>query len=306
MDIVQAFEDRAKGDPAMTGAALEDVLRLVPGKRAILSGRYAGRRAVFRFHIDEPQKNATRNWAELTRAFAYMCDGDLRVNAPLDHAPELGLVVVEHVQGMPLMQRLWRAPHAARAEYLAPAARWLRKYTAPTEERIPARLEGWLSRARKAAASQPYEHLRPVEAALLAEMERIAPALAGTPWRVAICHGDFHPNNLLVEGTRLTGIDTGGSAKLPVYKDMARFLAHMGRRGLIPSGQRRFGVDRAGLDAFAGAFALGEMETALALPFMIGVEALIRVESKALSRSRIRRSEAFYEELLGDMRELDR
>ena len=83
---------------------------------------------------------------------------------------------------------------------------------------------------------------------------------------------------------------------------MARFLAHMGRRGLIPSGQRRFGVDRVGLDAFAQAFALEEAEYGLALPFMIGVEALIRVESKALSRARIRHSAAFYDALLEELR----
>jgi Ser/Thr protein kinase RdoA (MazF antagonist) len=228
--------------------------------------------------------------------------GDLRVNAPLHHVPELGLVVVAHASGTPLMQRIWRAPHDERPGHLAPAAQWLRKYTRPTEDRGAARLAGWLSRARAAAARQPYAHLRPVEAALLAETERIAAPLAGTRWRTAICHGDFHPNNLLVDGPCLTGIDTGGSARLPVYKDMARFLAHMGRRGLVPSRSRQFGVDRAGLDAFAAAFELDGVERGLALPFMIGIEALIRVESSALTRARLRHAEAFYEALLTDLR----
>jgi hypothetical protein len=39
-EIAQAFEARAADDPALADAELDDVLRLVPGKRAILSGRF--------------------------------------------------------------------------------------------------------------------------------------------------------------------------------------------------------------------------------------------------------------------------
>lgn len=304
MDLVQAFERAAPTDPALGRARLEEAIRLVPGKRAIFGGRFDGRPAIFRFYIENAESHARRDWAELIRAAEYMATGDLRVNAPLYHVPKLGLVVVERVAGTPLMQHIWQADHAARRACLAPAATWFRKYTAPTETRVPARLDGWFSRARRAMARQPFDKLRPLEAALMGEITRLATPLSGTPWRMAICHGDFHPNNLLVAGPRLTGIDTGGSAKLPVYKDMARFLSHMGRRGLVPSGTRRFGVDAAGLDAFARAFDLDETEQALWLPVMIGIEALIRVESTALSGSRIRRSTAFYQELLDDLRDI--
>ena len=108
-----------------------------------------------------------------------------------------------------------------------------------------------------------------------------------------------------MDGSRLTGIDTGGSAKLPIYKDMARFLSHMGRRALVPSGSQRFGVDAVGFDAFADAFSLDDRERGIWLPFMIGIEALIRVESKSLSRSRIRRSKQFCETLLDDLRQIE-
>ena len=120
-------------------------------------------------------------------------------------------------------------------------------------------------------------------------------------WSGAICHGDFHPNNLISKDECLTGIDTGGSSILPVYKDMARVLVHMGRRAVIPSGQMWLGVDRVGFDAFAEAFAFDDLETHVCLPFMIGVEALLRVENKSLSRGRIRRATAFYTALLADL-----
>jgi len=304
MDLAQALDRASARDPALGAARLEEVIRLVPGKRAILGGTFGGRPAIFRFHIENPEQHAARDWAELMRTADYMGTGKMRVNAPLHHAPGLGLVVVERVAGTPLMQHIWQSAHEDRAAWLGPAAEWLRKYTAPTEARAPARLDGWFSRGRRAMARQPFEALRPLEAALMEELVRIAAALAGTPWRMAICHGDFHPNNLLVNGSWLTGIDTGGSARLPIYKDMARFLSHMGRRGLAPSGRWRFGVDRAGIAAFARAFGLDETERALWLPFMIGIEALVRVESTSLSRARIRHSTAFHEALLEDMRDI--
>lgn len=303
-DLMAAFEARAASDPALAGAVPDEIIRVVPGKRAILAGRLGGRAAIFRFHLANPAESAARDWAEITRAHGYMNAGDLRVCAPLCHLPELGLVAVERAPGMPLMQRIWQTPPGARTALLPPAAAWLRAYTAPTEEAVDIRLEGWFRRAEKGLARLRFGELRDLKSAILTELARIAAPHETGIWRVAICHGDFHPNNLMSEGTLLTGIDTGGSARLPLVKDMARFLAHMGRRGLLPSGRARYGVDAEGLAIFADAFGLGAAERDIWLPFMVGIEALVRVESKALSRSRIRRSTAFCEALLADLREL--
>lgn len=304
MDLVQAFETLAAKDARLTGARLDDVIRLVPGKRAILSGVVGERPAIFRFYIEHAEAYAKRDWNELIRTESYMSGGDLRVNAPLVHVPELGLVVVERVGGVPLMEHIRATEPVHRAGLLRPAAEWLRKYTAPSEERSGLRLDGWYKRAERGMARQRNDTLRRIENALFAELLRIAAPHEGGDWRVAICHGDFHPNNLLADGPRLTGIDTGGSARLPIYKDMARFLSHMARRRLIPSGEERFGGDARGLDAFAGAFALDEVERTVWLPFMLGIEVLIRVEAKTLSDKRIRKAAAFYETLLNDLRQI--
>lgn len=303
-ELVLAFGKLAAREPGLASAVLEDAIRLVPGKRAILAGRMGQTPAIFRFYLDRPEAHAGRDWKELTRTEGYMSGGDLTVNAPLFHHGPLGLVVVARADGTPLMDLIRRAEPEARAAALAPAAAWLRKYTAPTEEYAPVRLDGWESRAQKGMARQPNARLRPLEAALYAELQRIAAPHAGGDWRIAICHGDFHPNNLLAHGPRLTGIDTGGSARLPVYKDMARFLGHMGRRGLIPSGKMRFAVDAAGLDAFARAFALDETERRIWLPYMIGIETLLRIDARPLPRKRLRRAARFYEALLADLREI--
>jgi len=306
LDLVSAFEARAAHDPGLAGTVLKDMIRLVPGKRALLSGEQDGRAAVFRFHLSDGERNAAREWAELRRTASYMSTGRLRVNAPLLHRPELGLVVVAHAAGQPLMDRIKQMPAAGRAAFLPPAAAWLKAYTAPTDATAHLRLDGWYERAERGLARLSHNPaLQRLKAAILVEMRRIAAPHSGGRWRMAICHGDFHPNNLLSEGATLTGIDTGGSARLPICKDIARFLVHMGRRGLIPSGEARFGVDRHGIGTFTRAFSLGETERHVWLPFMIGVEALLRVETEQLPRARLHLSEAFCETLLDELRAID-
>lgn len=304
IDLVQAFESLAAKDATLTGAQLKDVVRLVPGKRAILSGVIGERPAIFRFYIENAEAHAKRDWAELQRTKGFMTTGDMRVNAPVLHVPEIGLVVVERVDGVPLMDQIRATEKTGRSAHLTQAAEWLRKYTAPSEKRTEVRLDGWYKRVERGMARQRHDKLRQAEEAICAELKRIAKPHKAGQWRVAITHGDFHPNNLLADGPRLTGIDTGGSAKLPIYKDMARFLSHMARRGLIPSGQERFAVDAHGLDAFAKAFALDEVERNIWMPFMLGVEVLIRIEAKSLSEKRIRKAHAFYETLLEGLRDI--
>ena len=99
----------------------------------------------------------------------------------------------------------------------------------------------------------------------------------------------------------MTGIDFGGSSLLPIYKDMARFLMHMGRRCLIPSGETWMGVDQMGAHAFRDSFNLSDLEFNVILPFMLGIEALLRVEILELPASRIKRAERGYRRLLKDL-----
>ncbi|RKT34231.1 phosphotransferase family enzyme [Roseovarius halotolerans] len=302
--LAARFEAAVKADPALEGAELGEMLRHVPGKRAICRGTVQGRECIWRVFHSPQDGVAGREWVELQRVHAGMRDDDHTVNAPLYHAPEFGLVAVEFIAGTPLMALVWQSPLEEREALIIPAARWLRRYTESSESWWPAKPEGWLKRAERAAAKQPFSKLHRLERPILAELARLLPRIEGLDWRTAICHGDFHPNNLIVDGARMTGIDNGGSARMPIYKDMARFLMHMGRRGLIPSGSRVLGVDGAMIEAFSETFAMTEAERRLILPFMLGIEALIRVEHADMTRSRVRRAHAMYEALLEDLRKI--
>ncbi len=291
-------------DPALRGSELDEIIRIVPGKRAVMRGRWNGCAVVFRLFLAQADAAIDREWAELTRIWPHMRDGDLRIAEPLHLCRAHGLMMIEDLPGTPLMEHIYSLPPEARGGILCAPAAWLRRYTAPSEQWRPGRAAQWLARAEAAAARQPHAGLQQQENIVLNELRRILHAANAQEWRFAICHGDFHPNNLILDAPRLTGIDLGGSARLPIYKDIARFLMHLGRRDLRPSGEARFGVDREGFDAFAEAFALSDRERDVALPFMLGVEALIRVEGPNLSGSRIRRAARMYELLISDLRQI--
>jgi len=300
-EIAGRFEAARSADPALSDADLGDLLRLVPGKRAVIRGRVGGRPCVWRIFMDPHDDVSAREWEELQRIWPDMQGKRYCVAEPLYHNAAHRLLAMEEVRGTPLLALIRTSPEEARAGLVMPGAAWLRRYTDSTESWVPAKPVGWLKRAERASATQPFARLRTLELQLIAQMTRLAERIEGLDWRVAISHGDFHPNNLIANGERLTGIDTGGSGRMPIYKDIARFAMHMGRRDVIPSGRRVLGVDGGVLDAFTDAFALTEAERWRILPFMLGVEALLRVETRALSKSRIRRARDMYEALLEDL-----
>lgn len=294
LDLTGRFDAARKTDPALEDVEIQDLLRLVKGKRAIIACTFADRPAVMRMFLEDDPALSRREWEELTRIRPVMSDGPYRVAAPIYHSEAHNLLVVERAEGTPLLERLWQDDKADRAQYMEPAARWLRLYTGGTEEWRGARHRRWLAKAERAAGRQAFDSLRKIETEIIALLHQMADRMNGAEWRTAILHGDFHPNNLIARDGELVGIDTGGSARMPIYKDMARFLVHMARRGMVPSGKTRLGVDAIGLANMEEVFGLNAFERQFALPFMIGCEVLLRVETRKLSSSRVRRSEEMY------------
>ncbi|WP_378212795.1 phosphotransferase [Aquicoccus sp. G2-2] len=286
-------------------AEAEEALRLVPGKRAVFAGRMAGQDAVFRLPLDAAHiKSFAAEWAELTRAHAYLRSGENQVPEPLYFDPDTGLFVTTRAPGTPLLTHMWRIEAPARAPLVARAAGWLHAYMAPTIETRGVNRRPWRNWAAKAADKQPHAALREIESRILQKMHQLSRKMGDPDWRVAIPHGDFHLNNLIVSGTCLTGVDTGASNHAPIYKDMARALTHMARRGMLPSGRRRFGVDEAALTAFAETFALSETEQTAFLPYLIAFETLIKVEHPQMSAERIAHALSMSEALFQDLRQI--
>ena len=102
------------------------------------------------------------------------------------------------------------------------------------------------------------------------------------PWEQGVCHGDFHPGNVLFEGTRPAGIvDWSLAREAPVLYDVGRcrcalatwpggeaaelFLAHYARR----SGRPSDGL--ACWDVVAGAMILSNRHDWMAMYHSLGV-----------------------------------
>lgn len=295
-------------DPALEGSRIEGILRLVPGRRAIIAGWLQDRPAVYRLslHPDETASFA-REWQELNRAHAHMNDGPCQIAAPLAIGTSGEVLVVARAPGSPMLDLLTRLDHPDRIARVTAAASWLARYQAPTLDQSEIGWKKWYSRAEAALVQQPHAELRDVETRVLRRMKTLGRRLeAKGLWRTAIGHGDFHPNNLIVgpDGV-LRGIDLGGSGRIPIYKDMARFLTHMARRGVTISGARRFGVDAASFDACVTACKLDQDEATLCLPFMICFETLIRVEHPAMPARRVAHGVKMAKTLLADLRQMD-
>ncbi|MEM1352966.1 MAG: phosphotransferase [Pseudomonadota bacterium] len=307
IDTAIALLSKASAEEAaFDSAEVSEIIRHAEGKKTILRGTLADQPAVFRLYHG-PDTACQRHWAELQRIWPMMNEGEATICEPLACAPEAGALALADVPGTPLLQHFYQTEPETRARWLLPAARWLRLYTDCSETEHDASAEGWATRAARAASGQAFARLRKLETPLIREMQRLASMIEGQTWRVAIGHGDFQPNNVIAGPyPKLTGIDCGGSRKMPIYKDMARFLMHMGRRGMLPSGDRHLGVDRAGLDAFAEVFDLTEKERRLYVPFFLAVEALIRVETRELSKGRIRHAVDMTEALLEDIYQIGR
>lgn len=302
----ERLQQLIKADHALAGSQVDQMLRLVPEQRAIWSGLYHGEPAIFRLALSANEiAGFAAEWAELRRAYAYMADGAERSVAPLALCCDGQVMVLQQATGTPLLDHLWSVEAQARVAWFVKAAAWNRTLCAATEAQTPVNRGPWRNWAEAALARQTHAALIGVETRVLQKMKKLSRLLRGhETWRTAIGHGDFHPNNLIAAPDHLTGIDLGGSNRTPVYKDMARFLTHMARRGMFASDRHRFGVDALAYDSFVQAFDLTEAEAALFLPYLICFETLIRVEHPAMPAARVAHAVLLAERLLEDLKQI--
>ncbi len=286
-------------------ASLEAALHIVPSKHALFKGRWQGAEAVFRIVLDKANlETASREFAELSRAWSYMQEPPLTVTQPLHFEPDSGVTVTAFAPGRGMLHHLWSLEANARIGPMNLAADWLHKFTLPTQEARKPNRRPWRTWAEAAAAKQTHEPLQKAEARVLQKMKKLYGQIDLPEWRVALAHGDFHLNNLHFHTGTVTGFDLGGTNHAPLYKDMARALVHMARRGMVPSGKRRFGVDAAAFEHYVQRFELIDVEENGFLPYFICFEALIKIEHPDMPKQRIEHALEMSEALFADMKQI--
>ncbi len=282
-----------------------ETLRFVPDSRIVLRATLEDRQIVLRAPLSDAWlKPMTKEWAELERVHAYMSQGANKVVEPIHFDAKTGLTVIAYVPGTPMMTHLRRLPKDMRAQTYVRTAGWLQTYLAPTLTTQPVNAKRWLSKAKEAVAKQPHEKLREVELRVFRKMRHLSKQIDNTPWPVAITHSDFHPNNLIVDESTLTGIDCGGSGTAPVAKDLARSLTHMARRGLMFGKDRKFGMDAQAYEALRAGMDLPPEMWTQHLPFMLCFETLFRVEHPQMPANRVDHAYDMTRGLLRDLRKI--
>ena len=303
-NIAAQFLTRCQQDPELENVSDIRVLKYKANRHSVLSGCLGTQAVIFRFFPKERIRIAKREWAEMQRIWPYLNDGDCRICRPLYLSADKRILVVENIKGILLLKHIQNAEPDLSITCINHCARWLRTYTFPTEDWQDNDYTYWLDRAEKAMERQSFADIRVLQKSILNDLKRIGKLIEKQKWRTAICHGDFQLKNLIMQGKTLVGIDTGGSAKLPIYRDIARLLAQSGRHGILPGTERYLGVSRASIQAFSQAFSFNQPEENLILPFMLGCEAILRVEPVTISSTRLNYSVNMYHSLAHDLSEI--
>jgi hypothetical protein len=154
-----------------------------------------------------------------------------RVAEPICLIPEHAVVVSEWIEGRSV--KAWLQDSEASfdgvCKVLAAAGRWLRQFhfvqsLGEAELELQKKL-AQLDDLCEAHAATPWRHalLKWMRQRLVATSRQFA----GEFFRVSDLHGDFKPENLLVEGERLVGIDIGHIYRSCVWNDVAYFLVQL-------------------------------------------------------------------------------
>jgi hypothetical protein len=218
------LEEAIASLPEFEGAEVLELLRFVPGSRGLFSGALRGRPVVFRVFLGpDAQGDAAKEWAELTRAWAYMRGPDFFVPEPLGYAEGQWFYAMQQVSGALLLRHIARQDPEEQLRLIGRAGEWYAAYIAPTQVSGKARPTRWLNLAEKAMLAQPHPSLARLEVGIYAEAKRLADRLSKGKWHSAICHGDFHLNNLFIRQDVLTGFDLGGREH-PLWRKTLRGL----------------------------------------------------------------------------------
>tara|TARA_R110002124_G_scaffold7625_8_gene43216 strand:+ start:412 stop:1308 length:897 start_codon:yes stop_codon:yes gene_type:complete len=253
------------------GLVLERGLTARRGQ-SVFAARFDGAAAIIKSYAGESASTRAANAAKaLSAAAERMTDPAFSVPSLLWAAPEHGLVVMARQSGTP-MSALFAAEPALpeRNRLLGLAAEWLLAFCEGQDTAPHFYPMGWIDRAVKGhdLAALPAEAAR-LHGALRAQMAHVR----GLAFQRGGLHGDFVPDNLLVQGETVCGIDIQGSFTLPLLREVATFLVWLTFK--TPQGALACGIGQQDEATLCAALDAGP-EARPILRFFIGEQLLRR------------------------------
>ena len=153
---------------------------------------------------------------------------------------DLGLVVAEWVNGPTLSRVITASPPMDARLAVRKAGAWLARLHRSTNHSYrPLHTDEMLAQLDRAIAESQHAPSAGIFGRALDALHQTAPSVSGTPVVWTLVHGDFKPDNMLVTGGKLTGIDMDLKYPGPGALDVAQFLNHLTLLFWTPRGVRR-------------------------------------------------------------------
>ncbi len=198
--------------------------------------------------------------------------------------PDLGLLCLTHIPGVPLGQKIAQVPEGRRSKLVRMAADWLREASLNRYQQSDLSMLFSLSHLREKASRAG---LNASDGALL---EDLLSELAGrlrreSNMKVLQIEGQerFLPNNFVFKDGRLSGVQLHGARWTPVARAAAQFLVDLQLNTPLQAGRRQLGVAECDLRAFLSSGLIPKQEHETVVPLFVGAELVHRFVSDDLS-----------------------
>jgi len=271
-----AFLEAIEATPDLHGATLHRILARSSGLRTVYQGTWKNTPVIFR-HQSGPdaKKIIEQEQGELLRVKDWMSTPPNMIIEPLYCDTDLGLLVLSQAPGVSVHHAIRNAPQD-RTKLVSQAAHWLAHYTQPSRKtgKLPA--QRYLDRATTMIDRKLVRRHTGLWQSVLDEMNKMLPEQRPRDCVLAQTHGDFHPSNIMVDDTLMTGFDLGYSFFIPLAKDAARFLVALEHAFPTNDAPRHYGVNQAEFDIFCDALEFDTQQREVYLPFLIGFDLLHR------------------------------
>jgi len=150
---------------------------------------------------------------------------------------EDGFLMIEWINGCSLgllIRKIGTMPGTLAAK-IEQTGRWLKAFHSGGDQRLghlePDRM---LDNLRSVLGVTEHRTIGWHLKSLIDLLHRSAPKLVAVPIPIALQHGDFKPDNILIDGDHVVGIDIGAAYTSPIVEDISHFFFHLDMHLLQP------------------------------------------------------------------------
>ncbi len=268
----QALQSVLAQIPALSGLSEADCLKAAPG-RAAFKARIGGQDLVLKLLTGPENAALTRTHARVLADSARRMGAGLnRVPGLIDAFPEHGLLLMDWVPGQNMSKGIFRADPGARAALLRRAAGWLDWFVADTRSEGRIATGFWQRELLKyrTELSDTYQFSGISVVLVEFALAQIA-TLADQPVTRAFTHGDFKPDNLMVDGDVLWGIDLEQAGERALGVEIAYVQFELGHRPPDLQVDPAYGAALVDVAPFIERGLISDTEARAVLPFFMAM-----------------------------------